>query len=327
MTTKKGIFIFIALFILFYILIYVVPTVSDIFQQTYIAKYGTLDVSCEAECVIVRDETVYTAPTAGSVDRKIKQGDLMRAGSLIATVGDRDICNEETGVVSYYYDGFEKKVTSDKMTSLTSDFFKTYKESSKVQDTVKRAEAGNPIFKIVDRSKWYIVFWVDKEEAQLFAVGNRVSVDFSEDKEIADAEDRIRMSVHNILAQGDETQIILSCNRNYDDFDKYRTKECKIITSSNNGLLINTDSIGEEEGIKGVYVLDKFGRANFTPIRIYSSYKNDTVIAKDFFYDSKGYSVSTVENYDEILKKPVHKIQEEKDNSKEEKAKGNAKDK
>jgi len=49
MTTKKGVIIFAVIFLLFYALIYIVPTVSDIFRQTYIAEYGTLDVSRNVE--------------------------------------------------------------------------------------------------------------------------------------------------------------------------------------------------------------------------------------------------------------------------------------
>ena len=102
MTTKKGVLIFALLFIAFYVLIYVVPTVSDIFQQTYIAEYGTLDVSYETDCIFVRGESLYKAPSAGSVDRKVNAGDLMRPGSLIATVGGKEMYNNESGIVSYY---------------------------------------------------------------------------------------------------------------------------------------------------------------------------------------------------------------------------------
>ena len=76
MTTKNGIAIWGALFIIFYALIYVVPTVSDIFTQTYIAEYGTLDVSRDAKCIIVRNEKAYTANSAGKVEREAEAGEL-----------------------------------------------------------------------------------------------------------------------------------------------------------------------------------------------------------------------------------------------------------
>ena len=59
-TAKKGLIVFFILFILLYTIIYIVPTVFDIFTQTYIAEYGTLEVKEEATCVFVRDEKVYT---------------------------------------------------------------------------------------------------------------------------------------------------------------------------------------------------------------------------------------------------------------------------
>ena len=67
-------------------------------------------------------------------------------------------------------------------------------------------------------------------------------------------------------------------------------------------ILLETDSIKEEDGVKGVYVINKLGDAVFTPVSILSSYQGQTVVEKNYFYDSEGEYVETVENYDEILK-------------------------
>ena len=63
LTVKKGLVIFAVLFVLLYIIIYIVPRVFDIFTSTYLAEYGTLEVKQEAECLIVRNEKVYKAPS------------------------------------------------------------------------------------------------------------------------------------------------------------------------------------------------------------------------------------------------------------------------
>lgn len=298
MTTKKGVLIFALLFIAFYVLIYVVPTVSDIFQQTYIAEYGTLDVSYETDCIFVRGESLYKAPSAGSVDRKVNAGDLMRPGSLIATVGGKEMYNNESGIVSYYYDGFEDKITPDKLADIKKSFFDEFKEGPGVQDAVSdKAESSNVIFKIVDRSKWYLVCWLDSKDAERFTEGSRITVDFKDGNSV-------KMSVYSASKDEKQTKIVLSCDRYYESFDRYRVKECSVIYSSNSGIIVNTDSICKKDGQTGVYVIDKFGKANFTPVLVYATNGNKSVVARNYFYDSEGYPVETVKNYIEILKKP-----------------------
>lgn len=296
LATKKGLLIFVALFILLYIIIYVVPKVSDIFTQTYIAEYGTLEVSRKTQCVFVRNEEVYKASTGGSVERQAEKGELLRQGSSVVTVAGSQQYNEKKGIVSYFYDGYENKLTSESMTTLTAGFLSEYKESAGVQDAASgTVEAGDVIFKIIDNNRWYLICWLDEDKSSIFQQGQNVTVDFGDGSQTV-------MEVMSVAKQEDEIQIIFSCNRNYEDFDKYRIKECTIISSSRSGIILNSDSIVEKDGVKGVYVVDKFNNANFTPVRILSSQGDKTVVEKNYFYDEKGKSVQTVKNYDEILK-------------------------
>ena len=296
MTTKKGIVIFAALFIIFYALIYVVPTVSDIFTQTYIAEYGTLDVSRDAKCIIVRNEKAYTANSAGKVEREAEAGELLKAHRQIVSLGGNALYSNEIGVVSYYYDGFEQKCSGETLDSISKEFFNTFKDSAGVQKAVSgKAEAGNTVFKIIDNTKWYLVCWLDAEDEEVFTEGRNVTVTFDE-------ENQILMEVEKVTKQGKEIKVVLSTNRIYKDFDKYRVKECTITAKSSNGIIVNTDSIVEKDGVDGVYIVDKYGKENFVPVLIYSSHGGKTVVAKNYYYDSEGYPVETIKNYDEVLK-------------------------
>ena len=102
-------------------------------------------------------------------------------------------------------------------------------------------------------------------------------------------------------------KVIFSTNRIYEDFDKYRVKECSITAKSSSGIIINTDSIVEKDGVQGVYTIDKYGKENFTPIEIYSTQGDKTVVARNYFYDAEGYPVETIKNYDEVLKNGKNK--------------------
>ena len=299
LTTKKGLIIFLILFALLYVIIYVVPRVFDVFTSTYIAEYGTLEVKQEAECLFVRTEKVYNAPAGGAVERLVEAGELVRASTPVAAAGGVQVAADVRGIVSYSYDGFESRLTPENVDALDSSIFAEYRESEAqtVEMNASTVENSAPLFKIIDSSKWYLVCWLSEEEASIFAEGRKVSVRFEEDED-----DGIPMQVYSVTAQDGEFRVILSCNREYDGLDRYRIKDCEIVVSAYSGIILETDSIAEVDGVKGVYVIDKFGETNFTPVSILSSQGGKTVVQRNFFYDAEGNSVTTVSTYDEILR-------------------------
>lgn len=295
---KSAVIIFIIVFALLYAIIYIVPKVSDIFVSTYTAEYGTLESTQNARCIIIRDETLYKASIGGSVERNAESGDLLRRNSLIATVGGQQHYCDVRGMVSYYYDGYETKINSESMAGIEETFFDEYAENGEIKEAASgTCEPGSVLFKIIDNKQWYLMFWLDESDAESFEEGRTVKAAFG-----TDTDEPIPMTVYAKTRQGKRYRIILSCNRDYKDFDKYRVRDCRLITSSYSGIILETDSIVEKDGVKGVYVINKLGNEVFVPVSILSSYKGKTVVEKNYFYDSKGQYVETVETYDEILK-------------------------
>lgn len=294
--TKIYIIGFILLFVILYVYIYVVPRVSDIFTETYTAEYGNLESSISAECLLVRDETLYKAVSQGTVERVISQGKLMRKGSKIVTLSGTPCYTSERGIVSYFCDGMEDILTPDSLEDITvSALEKTYAEDFEVKECKTEAAAGEPIFKIVDNRTWYLCAWLAEDEAEGFVAGNTVTVDFNDGV-------CLKMKLVSITAEGSTSKLVMSCDRYYEFFDKYRTKECKLIRSDRSGILLETRSITEVDGQKGVYVKDKFGSYNFTPISILAQNDEITVVQQNYYYNADGQTVATVKNYEEILR-------------------------
>ena len=313
-----------------YFLIYVAPKVSDVFVETYTAEFGTLDVDSTADVICVRNERLYTSDGEGAVKRKIKAGSLMRRGSRIVTVNGVGYYNQERGLVSYYYDRLEKKYTPDTMKDLDVSYLTEKKDSKggsnyKLRTCRKKeAKKGSPIFKIVDNHNWYLVTWMDAEKAKSFIEGNGVTVEFSDKNQT-----QLRFRVYYVepdKESGDGTgnesgetdekdekdedeeddnlrQVILSCDRYYARMSRLRYETVRIITSKVTGIILETSSIAEEEGVKGVYVKNKYGEYVFTPISIIAEVGDKTVVESRTFYDAKNDKIiSTVKNYDSIKK-------------------------
>ena len=316
--TKRTIFIYLLALVLLYVVIYVVPQVSDIFVETYTAEYGTLQVTDEATCLFVRNEKVYSAKSGGSVERVVKAGRLMRSGANIVNVGNLAYHSDMKGIVSYYHDGLENLYTPENLTGITSEALsKEKQESNPVMKAVSgEAASGDVVFKIVDNQKWYLLCWLKKDTAAKYSEGRNIVVDFQDGKEGSEST-QLKMHIDSMTVQGDETLMVMSCNRHYEDFDQYRMKKCTLIASSVSGIFLETDSIVEEEGQKGVYVVDKLGNYNFTPVRILGQDGDVTVVEKNYFYDAEGYAVSTVQNYYTILRPEPEEAESEEAEKKE----------
>lgn len=288
--------------VILYVIIYVVPRVSGIFLETYTAEYGTLEVSQESSYMAVRDEKLYVSDNGGAVSRAAAQGRLMRKNSHIVDVGGVKHYSQQKGIVSYYYDGLEGVYTPENMQTiteadleLTDEEKQTYAVRECSQGTV---ESGSPIFKIVDNKEWYLVCWLSAAEAEDIEAGRSITVEFDDGKQL-------KMKVMQVNPQGQNRQLILSCNRYYEKFDSIRSGTCRLIKSSKSGIIVDSDSIVEEDGQKGVYVMSKqLDEASFVPVKVLLSHGDKTVVEKNYFINVEDQKVSTVENYDEILKKP-----------------------
>lgn len=318
--TKRTILIYLLILAALYVVIYVVPQVSDIFVETYTAEYDTLQVTEDATCLFVRNEKTYTADGSGSVNREAGAGSLMRAGAHIADVGGTAYYSDRKGIISYYYDGLEDVYTPDRLETLTSAELEKVKEIPVNPSPSSEAVAGDVIFKVVDNQKWYLVCWLSKDAAEKYQEGYRVLVEFKDgEKEGQGA--RIAMTLNSKTVQSGHVRMILSCNRHYEDFAEYRIKNCSLIASDVSGIFLETDSIVEVDGQKGVYVVDKLDNYIFTPVRILDQEGDITVVEKNYFYNAEGIAVATVQNYSEILRPDEEILKEIEEKKAEKKAK------
>ena len=133
-----------------------------------------------------------------------------------------------------------------------------------------------------------------------YSEGNRVTVELPLGK--------IKCSVYKITDVRDGYQIILRCNRYYEDFCKFRVFEnTTIITSDYEGLLVRNGSITTKDGKTGVYVKNLNGEYSFTQVSVISSNGEYSLLRSGSFYeqtDEGAVRVETVDAYDEILNSP-----------------------
>ena len=306
-----------ALILLLVVIIYGFPKAYDTMKDTYVTEYKSIEEADEVTGYLVRNEKVYAASIAGKIKYKTDEGTKVRRGiriakvnkgeakeseypDLIQNLGDAlvvqdKLLSERIGVVSYYVDGYEGKLSTSNIKNMT------YEGTIKLQNNyidLKRnsVAAGDPIYKIYKNNKWCIVYWVTPKEAERYEKGNRVTVYFE------DAD--VRATISRIDPQGDKVRITLRSNLYYKSLANTRVADIRVVLRGYNGLSIETGSITEQKGIKGVMVKQPSGENVFTPINIIYQSGDTTIVSPVTFTDENGDEQNTVRAYDEILRRP-----------------------
>lgn len=91
--TRKWIFailLYIGLIALCCIVVYAIPSVRGMLEKTYIAQYGSIDVTDEVSAFIVRDETVYAAGQKSMINRLAETDKLIKAYTQIVELTPTD---------------------------------------------------------------------------------------------------------------------------------------------------------------------------------------------------------------------------------------------
>ncbi len=324
---KRTIYIFIIALITLYVVIEIIPFLTGALTRTEILKYGEIKVEQEVVCYFVRNETVFGAPDSGDIKYKFEEGALVKKGATVLTFSkDSGITKEEEtelikksnfktlidrlganlivdqrftaaarGIFSTNVDGYEAIFNTEAIEELT------YQEVSgmsiKSQDVGRNyALIGEPLYKISDNSNWYMIFWIDSNEAAKYQAEANVTVSLPDGDVLA--------AVHKLVADENRFMVILKTNRYYKSFASERKVQATVLLVNQRGLLISNVSLTTKDGIPGVYVKNTIGDYVFKPIRTIATDGEKTLVLEDVYYDEEGQPVDTVNVYDEVLKKP-----------------------
>lgn len=321
--TKRIIAVYLAALLLLYIIVEVLPEVTDIFETTQTLEPGTLRIAYETTGYLIKDESVGIAPESGDIQYLVAVGTAVKKGYPIVSVTPDGESNQDarfgeymnkldgyeglseeynspiSGVFSLTVDGYEDYFTPDKMDKIKRETVESlsYKSVNLERSSVIE---GEPIYKVSNDDNWYVLCWVDKETAESYSEGRAVSLELPEGT--------VDASVHSVREDGDDYRVIFYLNVYYEAFCESRAVDMSIVTSDNEGLLVDNKCIVEKNGQQGVYVVDKNGDYVFTRISVISTDGEQSVIEDATFVDEEGNQVYTVDVYDEVLKHPENAL-------------------
>ena len=315
-----GIIAYIGLILLCIVIVYAIPSVRGMLVKTYIAEEGEISLTDDVDAYIIRDEQVYVSQNGGKINRLAGNGELVRAFTTAVEISGEGLERSETtymtvlenlgeaiiptengqtnlaGYVCYSCDGAEGKLTPDTMESIKKKELEHLCSSGSVKLPKTKCAAGDPVFKLVRNSKWYIMFYLKNEDAARYSEGNSVSVSLG-GKEL-------RADVKMIKQGKNNSRIILKCGESYDGFLTDRKVDTTVTTASARGLMLEDRSIIEKDGKQGVLVKNKLGNYVFKQIKIKADDGEHCVVYQDIYMDEDYNFVETLGIYDEIVAKP-----------------------
>ncbi len=281
-------------------IIYVYPMLTGALTRTSIVEYGNLKVSAVETCYFVRDEEVVQASSSGSIQYYYEEGELARKGTKVADILSRGegYTAQDNCLISYYIDGFEDMFGIGNIASLKREKVEAIEAEP---ENIRResAIAGEPLYKTVDNSAWYVAIWAEPENVIKYEKGKTVYINLPLGE--------VKGTTHDIIDTGDSWLVLMKFSRYYEDMPKIRKIEAEIITSDYEGLIIANRSITTLEGRTGVYVKDISGEFVFTPVSVLASDGEYSLVEGSYFLEKDGdnsQKVQTVNAYDEILNYP-----------------------
>lgn len=320
-----GIIAYVGLLAICLIVVYLFPQVRGILTTTYIAEQGEISLSEDVTGYVLRDETVYTAASASDIKRIAKEGTLYPANTQVLEIAPGETASTENenqykavlsllgddvkptadgmvgsaGYISYSVDGYEARLNPKNIKDIKKSEYDAINVSLKT-DTVKgQCTIGDPLFKMTKNGKWYLVFFVDIDNTFRYEEGDTVDItigDVTEQAYISEVTEGVHVS-----------RIVLKCGFFYKDCLKDRKVNATVTTASAKGLKLETKSVVERDGNKGVLVKDKLGNYTFTRVALKADNGKECIAYQDLFMDDEGNFVETIGIYDEIVTRPTEK--------------------
>ncbi|SHH69433.1 putative membrane fusion protein [Caloranaerobacter azorensis DSM 13643] len=220
-----------------------------------------------------------------------KRSDLFGKNSLIANDLDKlyemrknlqnrlknakeNYYSKNCGLVSYTIDGLEEIYNLKGLSKFTPDKFRIIESNIHKINNELEVSSGEPIFKIIDNYKWYLVVKLGPNSGiDRLSEGKYVYIKFLEKNE------KIKGKVYKVNKGSDGYIVIFEFDSYLYKFYNERYVDVEIIINTYSGLKVPKSSVVKRDGIDGVYIKDISGVVKFKPVRIIG--QNDKYVIVD----------------------------------------------
>lgn len=163
------------------------------------------------------------------------------------------------GVVSYYYDGYERVINADNIRNVSAEVVAALLAGS-LQVQADEADTARPLYRLVDNFSWYVVL-EPRERVLEFANDNAFAVTF------ADYPDRrFEGRIIGNISEGDTYLYVMEFSEDIGQLVNTR-RAMATLSASFDGLIVPEKAVVTSGGQQGVYVLENKVRT-FVPVNV-----------------------------------------------------------
>ena len=174
----------------------------------------------------------------------------------------------ESGVVSFYLDGYEGDLTVDALPSLTASDVRTVLSGGKLSGG--NSTKTNGIYRIVNQDSWYVAI-VTNAQSWNPVVGQEYYLQMQGFEDLA-----FTASVTSVQKESGTLLAVFQINDPIGPLIYQRTGRARL-TATISGLSVSSRALSEENGQLGVWLID-VGGETFVPVEVLSSDGSDALI-------------------------------------------------
>lgn len=180
--------------------------------------------------------------------------------------------SDSAGIISYRVDGYEDLNSFDSITNIDCNILKSIKPDEINVKDLNNAKVGQPLYKIIDNSKWYALTIIENKSINKLVEGKNLSIRINDNKE------SIKGKIKKINNGEEESVVIIEFDSHLYKYYNIRNTTLEIILNTSKGLKIPNKAITERDGIKGVYIKNLNNFNKFRPIKIIDMSKDFTIV-------------------------------------------------
>lgn len=269
---------------------------KEIQNRINIGDTEYLDI-LKKEIILLNNKKQYLVPMEDGHTKSIEELKQERAEleSLLKSKNSL-VYSNYIGIITSYCDGYEDKLKIENIRDLSVSDIKDIKDVEAI-DYSKPKVKGDPLGRIVDDYRWYLVGEVTKEDIENIYSEKPVYI-YIEDK-------KIKAYLEDFYKGKDQKFIgyFRVEDQNFKFFEK-RKHNADIEYEYAKGLKIPMSALVEKEQKMGVYVVDRTGTAIFKEIpKIEARNKEFFAIPYETSYKK---DLTKINLYDEIVVNPEH---------------------
>lgn len=236
-------------------------------------RRGPVELAIAGPAVVVRDEFVQVAPRDGPLARLVEEGRAVRVGTPVVRVGAGvaavPVVAEVPGTVSFDVDGLETELRPSALPWLGAAAGDVPGPAWLERLPLRRLDPpreavreGEPVFKIVDGSRVWLVVPAEAEPLRFVGPGERLRV------ELADIGSAVHFTVSGMSAGDGRRLLVLKADEPVPDrLLLVRRTSVRSVLRRWTGLVVPRESLTHQGGQLGVWV-EEAGRSRFVPVRV-----------------------------------------------------------